>query len=49
MSSFIPAILEATVGFLLNAGRKIAPKILNEDDVTYEQLRKFIMSKLDDI
>ena len=49
MSSFIPAILEPTVVFLLNAGRKIAAKILKEGDVTYEQLHKFIMSKLDDI
>ena len=49
MSSFIPAILEATVGFMLNAGCKIAAKILKEDDVTYEQLRQFTMRKLDDI
>ncbi|XP_044182680.1 uncharacterized protein LOC122963328 [Acropora millepora] len=49
MSSFIAAILKATVGLLVNKGRSVAAEKLKEGDVTNEQLRNLIVSELDDI
>ena len=49
MSSFIDAILKATVGLLVNKGRNVAAEKLKEGDVTNEQLRNLIVSELDDI
>ncbi|XP_044182686.1 uncharacterized protein LOC114949915 [Acropora millepora] len=49
MSSFIAAILKATVGLLVNKGRNVAAEKLKDGDVTNEQLRNSIISKLDDI
>ena len=49
MSSFVAAILKATVGLLVNKGRNVAAEKLKEGDVTNEQLRNLIVSELDDI
>ena len=49
MSSFIDAILKATVGLLVNKGRNVAAEKLKEGDVTNEQLRNLIVRELDDI
>ncbi|XP_067024841.1 uncharacterized protein [Acropora muricata] len=49
MSSFIGAILKATVGLLVNKGRNVAAEKLKEGDVTNEQLRNLIVRELDDI
>ena len=49
MSSFIAAILKATVGLLVNKGRNVAAEKLKEGDVTNEQLRNLIVRELDDI
>ena len=49
MSSFIDAILKATVGLLVNKGRNVAAEKLKEGDVTNEQLRNLIVSEVDDI
>ena len=49
MSSFVEAILKATVGLLVNKGRNVAAEKLKESDVTNEQLRDLIVSELDDI
>ena len=49
MSSFIDAILKATVGLLVNKGRNVAAEKLKDGDVTNEQLRNLIVSELDDI
>ncbi|XP_015770444.1 PREDICTED: uncharacterized protein LOC107348872 isoform X4 [Acropora digitifera] len=49
MSSFIDAILKATVGLLVNKGRNVAAEKLKDGDVTNEQLRDLIVSELDDI
>ena len=49
MSSFIDAILKATVGLLVNKGRNAAAEKLKDGDVTNEQLRNLIVSELDDI
>ncbi|XP_044182265.1 uncharacterized protein LOC122963052 [Acropora millepora] len=49
MSSFIAAILKATVGLLVNKGRNVAAEKLKDGDVTNEQLRNLIVSELDDI
>ncbi|XP_044182689.1 uncharacterized protein LOC122963335 [Acropora millepora] len=49
MSSFIAAILKATVGLLVNKGRNVAAEKLKEGDVTNEQLCNLIVSQLDDI
>ncbi|XP_067025518.1 uncharacterized protein [Acropora muricata] len=49
MSSFIAAILKATVGLLVNKGRNVAAEKLKEGDVTNEQLRNLIVHELDDI
>ena len=49
MSSFIAAILKATVGLLVNKGRNVAAEKLKDDDVPNEQLRNLILSELDDI
>ena len=49
MSSFIEAILKATVGLLVNKGRNVAAEKLKDGDVTNEQLRNLIVSELDDI
>ena len=49
MSSFIEAILKATVGLLVNKGRNVAAEILKDGDVTNEQLRNLIVRELDDI
>ena len=49
MSSFIAAILRATVGLLVNKGRNVAAEKLKDGDVTNEQLRNLIVSELDDI
>ena len=48
MSSFIDAILKATVGLLVNKGRNVAAEKLKEGDVTNEQLRNLIVRELDD-
>ena len=49
MSSFIDAILKATVGLLVNKGRNAAAEKLKDGDVTNQQLRNLIVSELDDI
>ena len=49
MSSFIEAILKATVGLLVNKGRNAAAEKLKEGDVSNEQLRNLIVRELDDI
>ena len=49
MSSFIEAILKATVGLLVNKGRNAAAEKLKDGDVTNEQLRNLIARELDDI
>ena len=49
MSSFIDAILKATVGLLVNKGRNVAAEKLKDGDVTNEQLRNLIVRELDDI
>ena len=49
MSSFIEAILKATVGLLVNKGRNVAAEKLKEGDVSNEQLRYLIVRELDDI
>jgi len=49
MSSFIDAILKATVGLLVSKGRYVAAEKLKDGDVTNEQLRNLIVSELDDI
>ena len=49
MSSFIDAILKATVGLMVNKGRNVAAEKLKEGDVTNEQLRNLIVRELDDI
>ncbi|XP_044182687.1 uncharacterized protein LOC114953458 [Acropora millepora] len=49
MSSFIDAILKATVGLLVNKGRNVAAEKLKEGDVTNEQLHNLIVRELDDI
>ena len=49
MSSFIGAILKATVGLLVNKGRNAAAEKLKDGDVTNEQLRNLIVRELDDI
>ena len=49
MSSFIDAILKATVGLLVNKGRNVAAEKLKKGDVTNEQVRNLIVSELDDI
>ena len=49
MSSFIKAILKATVGLLVNKGRNVAAEKLKDGDVTNEQLRNLIVRELDDI
>ena len=49
MSSFIDAILKATVGLLVNKGRNVAAEKLKEGDVTNEQFRNLIVRELDDI
>ena len=49
MSSFIAAILKATVGLLVNKGRNVAAEKLKDGDVTNEQLRNLIVRELDDI
>ncbi|XP_015770473.1 PREDICTED: uncharacterized protein LOC107348896 [Acropora digitifera] len=49
MSSFISAILKATVGLLVNKGRNAAAEKLKDGDVTNEQLRNLIVRELDDI
>ena len=49
MSSFIEAILKATVGLLVNKGRNVAAEKLKDGDDTNEQLRDLIVSELDDI
>ena len=49
MSSFIAAILKATVGLLVNKGRNVAAEKLKEGDVTNEQLCNLIVSELDDV
>ena len=49
MSSFVAAILKATVGLLVNKGRNVADEKLKEGDVTNEQLRNLIVRELDDI
>ena len=49
MSSFVAAILKATVGLLVNKGRNVAAEKLKEGDVTNEQLRNLIARELDDI
>ena len=49
MSSFIVAILKATVGLLVNKGRNVAAEKLKEGDVTNEQLRNLIVREIDDV
>jgi len=49
MSSFIDAILKATVGLLVNKGRNVAAEKLKEGDVSNEQFRNLIVRELDDI
>ena len=49
MSSFVAAVLKATVGLLVNKGRNVAAEKLKEGDVTNEQLRNLIVRELDDI
>ncbi|XP_067025519.1 uncharacterized protein [Acropora muricata] len=49
MSSFIAAILRATVGLLVNKGRNVAAEKLKDGDITNEQLRNLIVRELDDI
>ena len=49
MSSFVSAILRATVGLLVNKGRNVAAEKLKDGDVTNEQLSKLIVCELDDI
>ena len=49
MSSFIAAILKATVGLLVNKGRNVIAEKLKDGDVTNEQLRNLIVRELDDI
>ncbi|XP_044182261.1 uncharacterized protein LOC122963048 [Acropora millepora] len=49
MLLFVAAILKATVGLLVNKGRNVAAEKLKDGDVTNEQLRNLIVSKLDDI
>ena len=49
MSSFVGAILKATVGLLVNKGRNVVAEKLKDGDVTNEQLRNLIVSELDDI
>ena len=49
MSSFIAAILKATVGLLVNKGRNAAAEKLKDGDITNEQLRNLIVRELDDI
>ena len=49
MSSFVEAILKATVGLLVNKGRNVAAEKLKEGDVTNEQIGNLIVREIDDI
>ena len=49
MSSFVEAILNATVGLLVNKGRNVAAEKLKEGDVTNEQIGNLIVREIDDI
>lgn len=49
MTSIIKAVLEATIGLLLNKGRDWAAKKLKEGDLTDEKFRSLIVREIDDI
>ena len=49
MSSFIAAILKATVGLLVNKGRNVAAERLKKGDVTNELLHNIIVCEFDDV
>ena len=49
MASIVMAILKATVGKLLNKGRRMAADRLKEGDVTDEQFRILIVNEIDEI
>ena len=49
MASIVMAILKATVGKLLDKGRKMVADRLKEGDVTDEQFRTLIVSEIDEI
>ena len=49
MASTVMAILKATVGKLLDKGRKMVADRLKEGDVTDEQFRTLIVGEIDEI
>ena len=49
MASIVTAILKATVGKLLDKGRKMVADRLEEGDVTDEQFRTMIVGEIDEI
>ena len=49
MASIVMTILKATVGKLLDKGRKMVADRLEEGDVTDEQFRTMIVGEIDEI
>ena len=49
MASIVTAVLNATVGLILNKGRDLAANKLKEGDVIERQFRDMIVREMDDI
>ncbi len=49
MSSIVTAVLNATIGLLVNKGRDTAAEKLKDGDVTDQRIRDLIVREIDDI